>query len=118
MDENSNENPNTYRKAYVAKTSSGFGKGVLVPFISSIVGTTLVIGVCFGVPNIRQNILDNGSKTTSTSSSIETNTPSFKNNLEAVSLSNYSDTSISAAEKILPSIVGITVEYSVSSRIW
>ena len=36
--------------------------------------------------------------------------------MSQASLSNYSDTSIFAANKILPSIVGIEVEYNVSSN--
>ena len=36
--------------------SGGFKSNVIVPFISGILGAILVIGVCFGVPNIRNKI--------------------------------------------------------------
>ena len=37
--------------------------------------------------------------------------------VQQISLSNYSDTAVYAANKILPSIVGIKVEYNVNSLI-
>lgn len=40
---------------------------------------------------------------------------SINGSLTQISLSSYSDTGISVAEKVRPSIVGITVEYSVNS---
>ena len=50
----------TYRKvsSYSSKSEnkSGFGKSVIIPFFSGIIGCSLVLGVCFGVPSIRQNI--------------------------------------------------------------
>ena len=38
------------------KTKSGFGKSVLLPFCSGVVGCAVVIGTCFGVPSIRSEI--------------------------------------------------------------
>lgn len=90
-----------------------FGKSVLVPFFSGILGTTLVIGTCFGVPQIREKLIN-------TANSIPTvaesgNTSSAPSSLQQVSLSNYSDTGIQVANKVRPSIVGIQVEFSTSS---
>ena len=93
-------------------SSSGFGKTVLLPFASGIIGATLVMGVCFSVPQIKSEIL--GTTTTplnDNSSNIDYNNV----NLNLVSLSSISDTGVYVAQKVLPSIVGINVEYSVSS---
>ena len=39
------------------KHTNGFGKTVLLPFCSGIVGCSLVIGTCFGVPSIKNKII-------------------------------------------------------------
>ncbi len=96
------------------KTKTGFGKSVLLPFFSGIVGCAVVVGTCFGVPSIRENLLNSSSSSTSgisnTSSSGESS-----GYVSQISLSNYSDTAVYAANKILPSIVGIKVEYTVNN---
>ena len=86
--------------------NSNFSRNVFVPFISSIIGCVLVIGTCFGIPSVKQKLL--GTSTVS-SANISAGTTDF------VSLSKYSDTSVYASNKILPSIVGIEIEYSVNS---
>ncbi len=93
------------------KTSLGFGRGFLVPFISGVLGCSVVIGTCFGVPSIREYLLGNSKLSSNNTSSSNLSTGYVNQN----SLSNYSDTSVFAANKILPSIVGIKVEYSVNS---
>ena len=112
-------NDNTYRKVFndtgfTQKNKSGFGKSVLIPFCSGIVGCALVLGTCFGVPNIKSKLL--GTVSTSTTYN-NTSIPETSSNNNYVSLSNYSDTSIYAANKILPSIVGIEVEYTVTNNL-
>ncbi len=93
-------------------SGSGFGKTVVLPFVSGIIGATLVMGVCFSVPQIKSEILGNGSTTLKdNNSNIDYNNV----NLNLVSLSSISDTGVYVAQKVLPSIVGINVEYSVSS---
>jgi len=100
---------NHYKKSIGKNSNAGFGKTVLVPFISGIAGATLVIGTCFGVPSIKNTLLSNSSQTTN---SISTSADSSVN---LVNLSEYSETSIAVAEKALPSVVGITVTYQISS---
>ncbi len=102
-------NDNKFKKSKSQKSSAGFGKTVLVPFISGIVGATLVIGTCFGVPSIKSKLLENTQETSSTilNKSEISNTP--------INISDYSNTAISVAEKSLPSVVGITVTYQISS---
>lgn len=104
-------NGNNFKKIKSPKTNPGFGKTVVVPFISGIVGATLVIGTCFGVPSIKSRLLEG--QTAETSSKLTTSESNFSNNL--VNLSDYSDTSVAVAEKVLPSVVGITVTYQISS---
>lgn len=94
------------------KSSTGFGKSVALPFLSGVIGTTLVLGVCFSVPSIKDAIIgDTSSCPRDNNSNIDYNNV----NLDLVSLSNISDTGVAVAQKVLPSIVGISVEYSVNS---
>ena len=111
------QNPTTYKvmssSEKTPKSKVGFGRGILLPFFSGIVGCAVVIGTCFGIPSIRNSIFNNGINNTSYNSSNSSNSGL----VSQTSLSNYSDTSIYAANKILPSIVGIKVEYNVNSLI-
>lgn len=95
------------------KSKSGFGRSVVLPFCSGVIGCVVVIGTCFGVPSIRSKILNNTSNTiiNNTSSSTSSN----NGYVSQVNLSNYSDTAVYAANKILPSIVGIKLEYTVNN---
>jgi len=89
------------------KSNSGFIKSVFVPFVSGIVGCSLVIGTCFGVPSIKEKLIGTDSSIQASSGSSGTVTH--------VNLTQYSDTAVFAANKILPSIVGIEIQYTVTS---
>lgn len=93
------------------KTNTGFSKSILLPFFSGIVGASLIIGVCFGTPSIKNKLFN----TSSTGSVQLPVSASGNGSIEQISLSKYSDTAIYAANKILPSIVGIEIEYTVTS---
>ena len=121
MDENEQNNqkfkaiPVTGSTSYnkTKKNKSGFGKSVMLPFVSGVVGCSVVIGTCFGVPSIRTKLIGNtGSSSISTSNNTSTQSDGY---VKQTSLENYSDTSVYAANKILPSIVGIKIEYTVNS---
>ncbi len=102
-------NDNKFKKSSLKTYSSnGFGKSVLVPFLSGIIGAALVIGTCFGVPTIKSKLVGTSSKITTTTSSSDSDS-------SVVNIADYSNTSISVAEKVLPSVVGITVTYQVNS---
>ena len=101
---------NHFKKSSIKHSRSGFGNTIIVPFLSGAIGATLVIGTCFGVPTIKSKLLGNYSPTTVTSA-VTSNDKS--ENL--INISDYSDTAISVAEKSLPSVVGITVTYQISS---
>src|SRR5699024_9734170 len=111
-----NTNQNNFKKTKPPKekkpkTGPGFGKTVALPFVSGIVGATLVLGICFSVPNIKNNIVGSTNTVRDNNSNINYNNV----NLDLVSLSDISDTGVAVAQKVLPSIVGISVEYSVNS---
>lgn len=96
-----------FKKSSV-KRSGGFGRTVFVPFVSGVIGATLVIGTCFGVPSIKEKLI--GSKATITTS---ITAPDGTKNI--VNIADYSNTAMAVAEKVLPSVVGITVNYQTSS---
>ena len=88
---------------------NGFVKSVILPFTCGILGAGIVVGTCFGVPSIRNNILG------MTSSAMGESDSSVSLNTQQISLLDYSDTAVGVAQKVLPSIVGINVTYSVNS---
>lgn len=109
------QNPNNYKgfeNHKKPKSETSFTRSILIPFVSGVVGCAVVIGTCFGIPSIRSDILGIENSTTNTSTSSQAN-----GYVSQTSLSNYSDTAVYAANKILPSIVGITVEYNVNSLV-
>lgn len=120
MDENQKQDakftaiPVTGKTSYEKKekSKSGFGKSVLIPFVSGVVGCSVVIGTCFGVPSIKTKLLGHSTSNISTSSSNSTSSNGY---VDQISLNNFSDTAVYAANKILPSIVGIKIEYSVNT---
>lgn len=112
MDENGNRFEVISSKTSKAnfKKSNGFGKTVLVPFVSGIMGCALVIGTCFGVPSIKEKLTGSDASSKAT---VQTSSGTTSN---LISLSNYSNTAVFAANKILPSIVGIEVSYTATSN--
>lgn len=94
-----------HKKSKKNKSNAGFGKTVLLPFACGILGAGIVIGTCFGVPSIRNNILG--------TSGIQESTSQI--NTQQISLLDYSNTAVGVAQKVLPSIVGISVSYTVNS---
>ncbi len=117
MEENNNNN----FEVISSKTSNSnfkqnqkqnnFGKTILIPFASGVVGCSLVLGTCFGIPSIKEKLVGKQSST------IQASTPTASGTTtNLVSLSNFSNTAVFAANKILPSIVGIEVSYSVTSN--
>ena len=103
-------------KQIPTKNKRGFGKTVFIPFVSGIIGAALVVGVCFGVPTVKNKIFNLNSSTTSESNSSDSSKSSNSEyNAKLMDIAEYSETSVAVAESVLPSVVGITVEYNVSS---
>ena len=108
------QNPTSYKNyenSKKQKSGASFTKSILLPFVSGVVGCAVVVGTCFGIPSIRSSILGQEGSSNSNSS----NSSEASGYVSQTSLSNYSDTAVYAANKILPSVVGITVEYNVNS---
>ncbi len=104
---------NSFKKSKVKYSSGGgFGKTVFVPFISGIAGATLVIGTCFGVPSVKSKLLQTSNQGTFPVSASSSDSEKTTN---LINIANYSDTSTAVAEKVLPSVVGITVNYQINS---
>jgi len=103
----------SYKNDKSQKNKTGFGKTVILPFVSGVVGCSVVLGTCFGVPSIRAKLINNSSSNISTSNSSSTQSNGY---VTQTALSNYSDTAVYAANKILPSIVGIKIEYTVNTQ--
>ena len=102
---------NFYQKFDERNSSKGkFKFTILVPFISGILGASLVVATCFGIPTIRNKILLQTE--VSEASSVVTK---YSSVTPEVSLENYSDTAVYAASKALPSIVGVSISYNVSA---
>lgn len=99
---------------YKSKHNTSFARTVGIPFISGILGCSLVLGTCCGVPSIREKIIGNTKSSVSTSADASSSSNGTINT-NLVSLSNYSDTAVYAANKILPSIVGISITYNVTA---
>ena len=106
------DNKNDFYEKFNSEShkSKSIGTTVLIPFLCGILGAVLVVGIVFGAPNIRNALFSNNTGTTNNQNSNNTGVVDY------VSLNNYSDTAVYAASKVLPSIVGIKVEYTVTSN--
>ena len=109
-DSYSKNNFNSYKNTSKNNKSSFF-KSVVVPFFSGALGCSLVLGACFGIPSIRKELIGKHYVQTSTPWEDSSNTGT----ITQINLANYSDTAVYAANKILPSIVGIEIQYTVTS---
>lgn len=97
--------------------NAGFGKTVLLPFFCGVFGATIVIGTCISVPAIKEKVVKQliTVNNSNTSNNEEKGSSNSNLNTQLISLQGYSDTAIGVAKKVQPSIVAITVEYSVNS---
>ena len=106
-------NNDFYQKFDYSQKSHGSNKSVLTTiftsFISAVVGAICAVFIYSSIVSTNNPESINTGATTSNTSSQVNNL-----NLSQVSLSNYSDTAIYAANKVLPSMVSISVEYQVS----
>jgi hypothetical protein len=96
-------------------SSSPAMRNMVISFLCGLLGSAIIFLVVLGVPGIRDNIFNEGENSNEETKETASGTYNI-GNLEQVSLKNYSDTAIYSANKVLPSIVGISVEYSVTSN--
>lgn len=115
MDENNNQFKNISNYNH-SKNSNNLRSKFLIPFFSGALGCMIVVGTCFGVPSIKEKLLGTSPLTSNVSSKI---TSEYKNTgtVDQISLTKYSDTAVYAANKVLPSIVGIEVTYNITSSL-
>ena len=82
---------------------------IFISFTSALIGAVCAVLICTKTPARQSFIKDTiDTATTPTSSQLE------NANLSQVSLTNYSDTAIYAANKALPSMVSVSVKYNVN----
>ena len=106
-------NNDFYQKFDYSQKSHGSNKAVLTiiftSFISAVVGAICAVFIYSSIISTNNTESINTGATT-----LNTGSQANNFNLSQVSLSNYSDTAIYAANKVLPSMVSISVEYQVS----
>lgn len=105
-------NNDFFQKFEMSKSSSSNVKSVfktvLISFISAIVGAVCAVLIYSNFSTAGSDTVDTASGQNNSISEV------FNANLSQVSLSNYSDTAIYAANKALPSMVSISVEYDIN----
>ena len=110
---NSSEQKSKFNEPKVKKEKTkhnlNMGKTVVVPFVSGLLGATLVVTLCANVPSINSKLYGKSNTT------IQTIKTTSGTNTNYVSLSSINDTGVSVATKVLPSVVGIKVTYAINS---
>ena len=111
------ENDDIYKKFNLdTKKSGSFKSNIFVPFISGALGATIVISLAFGIPNVKEKLVTyTPNEVSSTNNSSNSESPN-SGVVDLISLNNYSDTAVFTANKVLPSIVGIKVDYTITSN--
>lgn len=93
------------------KKNNSITKTIIITVICSILCTLITVGIIFNIPTVKEkNLKDEVQKIDKENKNIETTST------QQISLKEYSDTAIYAANKVLPSIVGINVEYTVTTN--
>ena len=85
-------------KEIKSKKESHFGKTVVVPFFSGVVGATVVLGACFGIPSIRENLLG-FNNTTIQETSNQAQSSSLTSNTNLISLANCNISTTNCEQK-------------------
>ena len=114
---------NNFKQLPNSPKGPGFGSKVVIPFISGVLGACLVGGVCLGVPTIKNKVFDcldsnNTEQKTTENKNNSSFIDSLKNssyNAKLMDIAEYSETSVAVSEMVLPSVVGITVTYDIST---
>ncbi len=106
--------PSNYKKTVSVENKDHFFlRSILVPFLVGILGASLILALFVYVPVLRKNFSSSSNSEKSLGEKIFTSSGPVNT---GVSISEYSDTAISVANKVLPSVVGIQVNFSISSN--
>ena len=92
-DLNNYNNENKEFKMKNSSKQSGIGKAIIIPFVSGVAGAALIIGICFGVPSIKNSLLNTNSSTVSNPKV----TQSDSTTSSAINLANISETAESVS---------------------
>jgi len=115
-----NENPdNSFKRVNSTSKRSGYSilKNILISFISGIIGASLLLALFIYVPGIRKIFIsDTTEKDENNTASIGQIFTSSGPTKKAVDIKDYSNTAISVANKVLPSVVGIEVDFSIQTN--
>ena len=103
---------NNFKQSDFPKNKRNFSK-FFTPFLAGVLGASFVVGICFGIPEIKSSIFNSESESNITTNTTNSNTSS--ETVPSVNFVKFSDTSVAVAEKVLPSIVGIKIKYTVNS---
>ena len=74
---------------------NNFSGKFFTSFLSGALGACLVVGVCFGVPEVKSKLIKGN--TSSITSNVKTSTSSSEISKDLVDLVEYSDTSVAVA---------------------
>ncbi len=118
-----NENPdhgfvksNTSSQKKSKKSGNSIIKNILISFISGILGASMILALFIYVPGIRNTLIGNKNEDDNSSPSISQIFTSTGPTSKAIDLEEYSDTAIAVANKVLPSVVGIEVDFSIQAN--
>lgn len=111
MDLNNNDFEVFSQNSSTSNKKNNLVKTVFVPFLSGMLGCSLVIGTCFGVPSIKNKLVGERTTTVQTSTSTLSGATATQ-----ISLEEYSKTAVATASKILPSTVGIQVSFTATTN--
>lgn len=106
---------NSYKQQ--KKKNNSIFKTIFVGFVSGILGASLVLALCFNVAAVRNIFISSDSTDDEESSNPVAQFFTSEGSVgKGVSIEDYSDTAISVANKVLPSVVGIEVDFSISAN--
>ena len=107
--ENNNDFYQRFDYSKPSRSSKGTISLIFTSFISALIGAICAVMIYSNVsPSQKSTASTVDTASTTTSTKVE------NPNLSQVSLTNYSDTAIYAANKVLPSMVSIAVEYNIN----
>lgn len=102
-----------YKEVMTKKEQNKRLDRLIVPFISGLTGSLVLVISILSIPSLRNKIVQK--LTSEEKEKILDNSIATSSSSAQISLEEYSKTSMYVANKVLPSVVGIKVTYSVNS---
>lgn len=104
------DSKNYHKISGFSEEKKQLGSRFLVSLLGGVIGSAAIVATCIYVPPVNKYI----SSKFNTGPAITVSTSDSRER-DLINLTEYSDTAISVANKVLPSIVGIEIEYTVNS---